>query len=131
METAQDTIASEVLARDEAFFDALIRADDAALDELLAEDFLIVDVMSGQVAGRDELLGLISGSELQFVEIARQASDALVRCRGSLAVVVGRTRMHMRYQGGDLTVLSRYTHVFTRDGALWRLMSAQGTRIAA
>jgi ketosteroid isomerase-like protein len=39
--------------------------------------------------------------------------------------------MAITYDGTELAVASRYTHVFTRAaGGVWRLVSAQGTPIA-
>ena len=129
MESAHDISTREVLACDESFFTALLTADHDLLGRILADDFLIIDVLNGQVTRRDELLGAISSGQLRFEEVARDAEERSVRLRGSAAVVVGRTRMVMRYQGNGVTAQSRYTHVYARDSGRWRLMSAQGTPI--
>lgn len=113
---------------DEAFFEALLVADEATLSDLLAHDFLIVDVMSGQVTHRNALLSAIASGELQFLHIARDPAEVIVRQRETTAVLVGRTRMTMRYQDTEVTSNSRYTHVYVNDdGDKWRLLAAQGT----
>jgi GNAT superfamily N-acetyltransferase/ketosteroid isomerase-like protein len=127
VESAQDIEAREVLACDESFFNALLAADYESLGTILTDDFLIVDVMSGQVAQREELLSLIGSGELRFAEVTRYAEERSVRRRDPAAVVVGRTRLIMRYQGQEASATSRYTHVLVRDSGQWRLMSAQGT----
>jgi len=127
VESAYDIDTREVVACDEAFFAALLAADPDLLGTILADDFVIVDVLSGQVARREELLGAISSGQLRFAEVTRYAEERSVRLRDSAAVVTGRTRIVMRYQGNEATAHSRYTHVYTRDGRRWRLMSAQGT----
>jgi hypothetical protein len=127
VEPAQDTDTREVLACDESFFAALLAADHDLLGTILADDFLIIDVLSGQVARREELLGAIGSGQLRFTEVMRYADDRSVRLRDSAAVVAGRTRMVLRYQGDEVTAHSRYTHVYARDSGRWRLMSAQGT----
>ena len=127
MESAHDIDTREVLACDESFFAALLAADHDLLGTILADDFVIIDVLSGQVARREELLGAISSGQLRFTEVTRYAEDRSVRLRDSAAVVAGRTQMVMRYQGNEATAQSRYTHVYTRDSGRWRLMSAQGT----
>ena len=127
MESNHEKVTREVLACDESFFTALLAADRDLLGTMLAHDFFIIDVLSGQVARRDELLGAISSGQLRFAEVTRYAGERSVRLRASAAVVAGRTRMVMRYQGNEVTAQSRYTHVYTRDGGRWRLMSAQGT----
>ena len=109
MESVHEIDAREVLACDESFFTALLAADHDLLGTILADDFLIIDVLSGQVARRDELLGAISSGQLRFAEVTRHAEERSVRLRGSAAVVVGRTRMVMCYQGNKVTEQSRYT----------------------
>ena len=83
--------------------------------------FVIIDVLSGQVARREDLLGAISSGQLRFTEVTRYAEERSVRLRDPAAVVAGRTQMVMRYQGDEVTAHSRYTHVYTRDSGRWRL----------
>jgi GNAT superfamily N-acetyltransferase len=127
VESAYDVDTREVVACDESFFAALLAADPDLLGTVLAGDFVIVDVLSGQVARRDELLGAIRSGQLRFTEVTRYAEERSVRLRDSAAVVTGRTRMVLRCQGIEVTAHSRYTHVYNRDDGRWRLMSAQGT----
>jgi ketosteroid isomerase-like protein len=119
-----------VLDAEAAFFAALLAADGPALDAVLADDFLLVDVMGGQAIPRAVLLGLVDARELEFVDIARDMADVSVRHRPELAVVVGRTRITGRFQGTEFTAHSRYTHVYVAAGGRWALLSAQGTREA-
>jgi len=127
VESTYDIDTREVVACDEAFFAALLAADPDLLGTILADDFLIVDVLSGQVARREELLGAIRSWQLRFAEVTRYAEERSVRLHAPAAVVTGRTQMVMRYQGDEVTTQSRYTHVYTRDSGRWRLLSAQGT----
>ena len=90
MESVHEIDTREVLACDESFFTALLAADHDLLGTILADDFLIIDVLSGQVARRDELLGAISSGQLRFAEVTRYAEDRSVRLRDSAAVVAGR-----------------------------------------
>jgi ribosomal protein S18 acetylase RimI-like enzyme/ketosteroid isomerase-like protein len=131
VESAHGFDIREILACDESFFAALLAADHELLGTILSGDFLIIDVLSGRVAHRDEWLGAISSGLLRFAEVTRHAEERSVRLRDSAAVVAGRTRMVMCYQGDEVTVRSRYTHVYTRESGRWRLMSAQGTPIRA
>jgi ketosteroid isomerase-like protein len=119
-----------VLAAEDTFFAALLAADRPALDRLLAEDFLLIDVLAGQAVPRGALLDLVDTGGLEFVRIERPGREVSVRHRPRLAVVVGRTRMTMRVPGAELTADSRYTHVYVLDGDRWRLLAAQGTQQA-
>jgi ketosteroid isomerase-like protein len=117
-----------VYEAEDTFFGALLGADRASLDGLLTDDFVLVDVMRGTTVPRDALLDLVGSGDLAFVKIER-VDDVSVRTRPDLAVVVGRTRMTMRFQGSpEFTAPSRYTHVYVTDAGNWRLLSAQGTR---
>jgi ketosteroid isomerase-like protein len=130
MDSAPDARTGQVLACEESFFSALLAVDHHTLATVLADDFVIVDVMSGQAARREDLLGAISSGEPQFANVERYTEERTVRHRNSLAVVIGRTEILIRYQGHEITAKSRYTHVYTRENARWHLMSAQGTPIA-
>ena len=114
------------LQADQEFFDALVKADLRVLERLLADDFLIVDVMRGGEASKDMLLAVLGGM-LRFLSI--QPSEVRVREYGDAAVVNGRTQMKMTFGPDTIEVLSRYTHVYVRRAAEWLFVSAQGTRI--
>jgi len=119
-----------VLKAEDLFFRSLLTRDTTALRDLLADDFAIVDVMSGNVTGRDPLLAALDEGVLTFEAVERDPGEATVRHRPGVAVVIGRTRMTMAFAGQSATVPSRYTHVYAHDGERWRLVSAQGTTVA-
>ena len=92
VESAREIDTREVLACDESFFAALLAADPDLLGAILAGDFLIVDVLSGQVARREDLLGAISSGQLRFTGVTRYAEERSVRLRAPAAVVAGGPR---------------------------------------
>jgi ketosteroid isomerase-like protein len=116
---------------DADFFQALLAGDIPALESLLAEDFLIVDVASGSVHPRAAFLEAISGRVVTFQEIKTFPDETVIRLAGSgTGIVVGRTAMSFSDAEGAATeVASRYTHVFQADESNWQLVSAQGTPI--
>lgn len=120
-----------LLRHDQAFFQALMDADTARLEELLADDFVLVGIEDGAVADKAALLGLIRSGALTFPAIGSFPDEAIVRRVGDVGLVVGRTSM--TFQNPDGTTFSadsRYTHVFAADASgTWRLLSAQGTAI--
>lgn len=111
------------------FFDALIAASVDELEAVLASDFVLVDVMAGSLIGRADFVAAVGGGQIVFDAI--EPAEPLVRLYGTTAVVTGRTRMAGRAGADAFTVRSRYTHVFALQSGAWRLVSAQGTRIAA
>ena len=112
---------------DDDFFAALLAADTDALDELLAQDFLIVDVVRGGITSRATFIAAIREALAEFSEI--DVAERSIRSYGDAAVIIGRTRMRGKIADESFVVQSRYTHVVVSDGESWRLVSAQGTRI--
>src|SRR5215203_5469193 len=92
------------------FFKALIEADQEPLDRLLADDFLLIDVMTGSEVSKAELLEIVVAREFQFEEINR--IDFRVRVYGTVAVITGQTEIIGGSNGRRFEVDSRYTHVF-------------------
>jgi ketosteroid isomerase-like protein len=120
--------ASDAEPAEDRFFAALLAGDTDGLEQILSEDFLIVDVMTGSVAARAPFIAALRDGSLTFdrVELLERAT----RHYGDTAVIVGRTEMGGSFAGSSFAAASRYTHVLVRghDGG-WRLVSAQGTRI--
>jgi ketosteroid isomerase-like protein len=118
----------EPLKAEDAFFAALVEGNVKALQRLLSEDFVIVDLMRGNESGRSAFLEPIAAGQLRFTALS--VVERRVRRYGEVAIVVGRTAMRGQFGGEPFAAASRYTHVFTRDGAgAWQLVSAQGTPI--
>src|SRR3954465_12879260 len=83
-----------LLDHDRRFFDALVAADVARLDDLLADDFIMVAIDNGAVATRADLLGLMSSGTLRFPAVRSFPDEAVVRRVGDVGIVVGRTSMN-------------------------------------
>ena len=122
---------SAVLDADARFFRALLDKDRQSLAELLADDFLIVDVNAGGLTNRRDFLAATDAGLVTFEAIETSPEDAVVRMYPPAAIVIGTTAMRFRVADGPaFSGRSRYTHVFVHDGSGWRLASAQGTALA-
>lgn len=130
--TTPQRLDAALKAADDAFFDALLKQDVPALEQVLTEDFLMVDIASGGVHTRADFLGAVEAGMVTFQSIQRFHDESRVRDLGETGgVVVGRTQMgFLAPDGTQLDAASRYTHVFRNDSGRWRLFSAQGTPIA-
>jgi ketosteroid isomerase-like protein len=121
-------VLAEPLATEDAFFGALVRGDVETLRRVLADAFVLVDVMSGAEVGRSDLLDAVAVRRVGFTTL--EVVERRVRRYGEMAIVVGRTEMRGEIDAQPFAAASRYTHVFVSgeaDG--WRLVSAQGTPI--
>ncbi|MGC2194720.1 MAG: nuclear transport factor 2 family protein [Terriglobales bacterium] len=114
-------------AADQQFFNSLIGSDVGALDRILSDDFLLIDVMTGSEARKPDLLVVLRSGQLKFEAI--EPIESQVRHWGITAVITGRTEMSGRFAETPFKASSRYTHVFVKDRDQWRLVSAQGTQI--
>lgn len=114
-------------AVEQEFFTALIETDADRLAKLLADDFLLIDVMTGSEVSKAALLEVVRARLLRFDEINR--IECRVRRYGVTAVITGRTEMRGVYAEQPFRASSRYTHVLVNEGERWRIVAAQGTQI--
>jgi len=119
---------SGVLAADGEFFKALTEANLESLRGLLADDFILIDVMQGAEVTKTLLVELVRSGQLKFESITRAGAHA--RRYGSTAIIIGKTDMRLRFEQSNVTVKSRYTHVYVEAGDRWMMVSAQGTQIS-
>ena len=117
----------DVLLAERKFFNALIESQVVRLDELLTDDFLLIDALSGAEITKPALLAVLSSGQLKFEHI--DVLDSRVRSYDVTAVVTGRTQMHGRFGEAAFKISSRYTHVYTKRRDEWLLVTAQGTQI--
>ena len=118
---------SDPLAAERRFFAALVAADLEDLDRVLADDFLLIDVMRGDEIAKPALVAVLRSGQLRFAAI--EPVECRLRCYPGTAVVTGRTRMSGSFDGAPFAASSRYTHVYVEQDGRWRLVAAQGTQI--
>lgn len=119
---------SSALEAERQFFAALMGADLEALDRVLADDFVLIDVMRGAEITKAGLLAVVGSGQLKFEVI--QPAESRVRLYPSTAVITGRTEMSGRFGEAPFAASSRHIHVYVEQQGRWRMVSAQGTWIA-
>jgi hypothetical protein len=112
---------------DNGFFKALIAADIDTLDGSVSHDFVLVGVLNGAEIGKSILIEALRSGLLKFVSI--EPAEQRARRYGETAIVNGRTSMTCCFGESEISVPSRYTHVFFLRDNRWILVSAQGTPI--
>jgi ketosteroid isomerase-like protein len=123
METKLDPLVTE-----RAFFSALLSGNIDSLDSILADDFLMIDLLAGSEITKPMLLAAVGSSQVKFEAIDPvESKTRIYSC--DTAVVVGRTEMRFRAGESVFSFSSRYTHVFVMQDGSWQLASAQGTQI--
>src|SRR6266581_3784296 len=111
---------ADPLSADDQFFAALLGVNRDALDQLLAPDFLLIDVMTGSEILRAPFLDLVGSGQLVFDAI--DPADRRVRRYQDVAVITGRTHMRGRFGGAPFAASSRSRTSSSSarvDGAPW------------
>ena len=123
----QDESGAVVVERQ--FFSSLISSDVVALDRILADDFVLIDVMSGSEIARADLLAVLGSGLLKFEAI--EPMGYRIRLHGATSIITGRTQMSGRFGETPFLASSRYTHVYVKEHDQWLLVAAQGTQITS
>src|SRR2546429_54273 len=79
---------------DQDFFDVLTAGDAGRLGELLTDDFLIVDINSGSVATKADLVGAVTSGALTFPAIEALPAEAVAPRYCDVAVHLRPPRVH-------------------------------------
>jgi len=109
------------------FFDSLTSSDIGKLRNVVSEDIVLIDVMSGGEVSGKQLAEVLQSGHLKFDSIERLGFR--VRSYSDVAIITGQTVMTGAYEGQPFKINSAYTHVFLKDNHSWRMVSAQGTPI--
>ena len=97
----------DVLSLERRFFNGLI-ANVEAVEDLMSDDSLLIDVLSGSEVTKGELIAVLRSGQLKFEKI--KPLDSRVRFYQDTALVTGSTEMSGRFGNDPFSVLSRYTH---------------------
>jgi len=117
-----------LLAVETAWDDAVARRDSAALDSILAPDFVSIDGRGRESAKRDVIAGAMD-PDLRIEPF--QTHDVVVRVYGGTAVLTGWFSLTYTYRGQRGQNTARYTDVYAWDGRRWRAVSGHSSPLAA
>ena len=100
---------------------ALVRADAAALNRIMADDFYFTYPLEGD--DKAQFIADVTSGDLKIQHISREQTS--VRVFGSSAVLTARDSATWRYHGRELTGQYKIMSVFAvRDGR-WQLCAMQ------
>jgi ketosteroid isomerase-like protein len=105
--------------------DAFERHDLAALDQFMADEYILTDPL-GNVRSKAESLAAIETNQLHFE--STRSDDVKVRINGDTAVVTGRSTFRGRYKGWSMAGRYQYTDVLVKRHGTWK---AVGSHITA
>ena len=118
----------DVLASQDARFQAMIEEDLAKLNELLVDD-LHYSHTRGNVESKAHFLSTIESKRIDYLAAKRRDVD--VRLFGNVAVVTGLSDMDLIYSGERMTFTIRFLEVSRRVDTNWQLVAWQSVRFTA
>jgi len=117
----------EIAALDEAWRQALLRADQATLRSIIADDFVAITAL-GTIENREQFLAHISDSTLHLAAISYRNRN--IRVLGTTAMVTVRANLKGSLHRKDIAGNYRETRVYVaaEDGS-WKLVSLETQRL--
>jgi ketosteroid isomerase-like protein len=123
-----DDEGGRVLALENAWNHALEAKDAKALDMLLANTFVSIDI-DGSVSSKSEFLASIKAPGYQPSQAVTEQSS--VQVYGDAAVVVGTFRVKGMEKGKPYTHRERFVDTWIKTNGTWQCVATTGTLITA
>ena len=107
--------------------DAILNRNVAAMDSLLASDYMAITA-NGTLESKEETLARMRSGALHITSL--DVTDRKVRFYGGTALVTSRAEIAGTTPEGALSGSYRYTRVYVRDASgIWRVVSFEASRI--
>jgi ketosteroid isomerase-like protein len=118
----------ELLRLENDFEKAVVNNDADALDEFLADDWIIVGP-DGDIIDKTRFLGVIKSGVLSHELM--ESTDMTVRLYGNTAVVTALTTSKGKFMRQDFASCERATDIFVKQADRWQCVFTQLTRFTA
>jgi ketosteroid isomerase-like protein len=105
----------------------LVKADVAALDRILAADYVFTD-SDGQSHTKAQSLASHRSGEVKFESFT--INEMKPRILGDVAIVHGLSTEKSSYQGKDTSGRYRWTDVFAKRGGRWQAVATHVSKVA-
>ncbi len=117
----------EIDELEDAWRNALLKSNIAAMDALLADDYMAI-TPSGTLQTRDQALASLRSGQTHIT--ALNISERKVRFYRSTALVTSLAQVKGTVGGHDISGSYRYTRVYVRDEkGKWKVVSFEASRI--
>ena len=116
----------QILNLDRQWNEAYPRLDSAALDRIIADDWVCIDG-TGLVITKSELLRRVASSA-SFLD-PYKFDEIVLHMFGDAAIVTGRLSGQMRDSDGIQDVNQRYMRVYVKRNERWQAVATQVTQV--
>jgi ketosteroid isomerase-like protein len=124
--SAQSAVEKEIRTVELQRYKAMVDADYATLDKLLADDLLYAH-SSGEIDDKKSLVAAMRSGARSYKSLSTE--DTRYRVDGRLAVVTGRAVIGVERDGKPQSFKARFTAVYEKSATGWRLAAWQTTRL--
>ena len=119
--------ARQVLALENAWNQAEVKADASGLNLLLGDEFVYTDV-NGSFKNRAQWLADVQKEVLRYEQLGNQ--DQAVHIYGNAAVVTGIYRERVHLKGKSVVRRGRFTDTWVKQNGAWKCVASQATLVA-
>ena len=117
----------EIEQLEEAWRNAVLKGNIAAMDALLADDYMAI-TPTGILQSKEQALANLRAGTVHFNAI--DLSDRKIRLYGTTALVTSRAEVTASGADGNVSGSYRYTRVYVKDPrGVWRIVSFEASRI--
>ena len=113
-------------AQADAWDQAIVRQDRAAIEANMADDFRQIDG-AGNVETKQSFVDDLMSPQLRIAPYT--VEDFEIRLYGDVALLSGRTRMTGAYAGKPFRTHYRYIDIYVKREGRWRIVSVQISRM--
>lgn len=125
MNQEQQTVQA-ILQAEQAWTAAFLHLDLDTIDQLMADDYTIIQP-GGVVLGKAETLASLRSEQRQWASAV--SDDHHVRVYGDTAIVIGRWTAKGVNHGVAFDYQARYTAVWVKRTGRWQMVADQSTEI--
>ena len=116
----------EIRQREIRRFEAMVRGDVAALDDILSDDLTYTHA-TGVFETKAEFIAKLKSGQVKYESFAPE--DMLVRVYGATGVVTGIARVKVQVKGEHLSFQLRFTDVYVKKDNRWQMVAWHATRL--
>ena len=117
----------EIEQLEETWRNAVLKGNIAAMDALLADDYMAI-TPTGILQSKEQALATLRAGTVHFKTI--ELSDRKIRLYGTTALVTSRAEVTATGPDSNLSGSYRYTRVYVKDArGAWHIVSFEASRI--
>jgi ketosteroid isomerase-like protein len=117
----------EIDQLEDAWRSAMLKSNTAAMQNLLADDYLAITA-SGTLQTKEQALANLRAGRMHFTSL--DISDRKVRFYGTTALVTSLAEVQGTTGDGEVSGSYRYTRVYVRNAqGAWKIVSFEASRI--